>query len=207
LVPGQLTGNDLCETIIRDDRLFFCIGNTLGEGVQAAVTMAMVGAQFRSLTAFESAPDRIVSAINETQAESQRKMTLFVGVLDLPTGRLAYCNAAHHVPLVMDTEVSLLPGDPDQPVGAQSGLVFTSQEMTLASGSMLFLYTDGLTKAQNASQKVLGEKAVRGAALQALKLNPAPKVFFDQMLAGVDAFTGGTKQRDDITMMVVCRPQ
>ena len=207
LVPGQLTGNDLCETIIRDDRLFFCIGNTLGEGVQAAVTMAMVGAQFRSLTAFESAPDRIVSAINETQAESQRKMTLFVGVLDLTTGRLAYCNAAHHVPLVMDTEVSLLPGDPDQPVGAQPGLVFTPQEMTLASGSMLFLYTDGLTKVQNASQKVLGEKAVRGAALQALKLNPSPKAFFDQMLAGVDAFTGGTKQRDDITMMVVCRPQ
>ena len=199
LVPGQLTGNDLCETIIRDDRLFFCIGNTLGEGVQAAVTMAMVGAQFRSLTAFESAPDRIVSAINETQAESQRKMTLFVGVLDLTTGRLAYCNAAHHVPLVMDTEVSLLPGDPDRPVGAQPGLVFTPQEMTLASGSMLFLYTDG--------QKVLGEKAVRGAALQALKLNPSPKAFFDQMLAGVDAFTGGTKQRDDITMMVVCRPQ
>ena len=207
LIPGQVTGNDLCETIIRDDRLFFCIGNALGEGVQAAVTMAMVGAQFRSLTAFESAPDRIVSAINETQAESQRKMALFVGVLDLPTGRFAYCNAAHNTPLLMDTEISLLPGTPDQPVGSQSGLVFTSQEMMLANGSMLFLYTDGLTKVQNDSQKVLGEKAVRGAALQALKLNSAPKAFIDQMLAGVEAFAGDTKQRDDFTLLVVGRPQ
>lgn len=204
--PGAMAGNDLCETIVRGDRLFFCVGNALGEGVQAAVTMAMAGAQFRSLTAFESAPERIVGAVNEVLADVQRRMTLLVGILDMTTGHLTYCNAGHNIPLLMDTEVNLLPGESCQPVGESSDNVYKSQEMTLDKGSMLFLYTDGLKNVENASQKMLGEKAVRGAALQALKLNPEPKSFIGQMLEAVIGFTGGTPQRDDITMLVLSRP-
>ena len=133
-------------------------------------------------------------------------MTLFVGMLDMTTGHLTYCNAGHNIPLLMDTEVNLLSGDPCQPAGEVSDNVYKSQEMTLDKGSMLFLYTDGLKNVENASQKMLGEKAVRGAALQALKLNPEPKAFIGQMLEAVNGFTGGTPQRDDITMLVLSRP-
>jgi sigma-B regulation protein RsbU (phosphoserine phosphatase) len=203
--PGLMPGNDLCETIVRDNQLFFCVGNALGEGVQAAVTMAMVGAQFRSLTAFESAPERIVEAVNEVLADVQRRMTLFVGVLDLATGRLVYCNAGHNVPLLMNTEVNLLPVNPCQPVGEQADCVYSSQEVALDKGSMLFLYTDGMKTAENANQKMFGEKAVRGAALQALKLNPEPKAFIGQMLDAVKGFTSGTPQKNDITLLVIGR--
>ena len=203
--PGLMPGNDLCETIVRGDQLFFCVGNALDEGVQAAVTMAMVGAQFRSLSAFESAPERIVGAVNEVLADGQRRMTLFVGVLDVATGRLAYCNAGHNVPLLMNKEVNLLSGDSCQPVGEQAGSVYSSQEVALDKGSMLFLYTDGMKTAENANQKMFGEKAIRGAALQALKLNPEPKAFIGQMLDAVKGFTSGTPQKDDITLLVIGR--
>ena len=71
----------------------------------------------------------------------------------------------------------------------------------------MFLYTDGVTEAENASHKKLGEKHLRGMALQAIKLDARPEPFFKNIQKAVTDFTGGIPQADDLTLMVISRRQ
>ena len=94
LMPAKDVGGDLFDFYIRDEKLFFCIGDVSGKGVPASLVMAVTRAIFRTVSARESMPDRIMTTMNKTMAdmnESNMFVTLFVGVLDLPTGRMRYC--------------------------------------------------------------------------------------------------------------------
>ena len=114
LTPAKAVGGDLFDFFIRDEKLFFCIGDVSGKGVPAALVMAVTRAQFRTVSAHESMPERIVTRLNDTMSEgndSNMFVTLFVGVLDLPTGRLRYCNAGHDSPLLIGSGIGMLPCD------------------------------------------------------------------------------------------------
>ena len=204
MMPGQMTGSDLCETQKHGDSLFFCIGNAVGEGVQNAVTMAMVGAQFRSLAALGMSPEKMMAAINTVMSQYEdRQLKLFVGELNLQTGQLVYCNAGLNMPLLMDKEVSQLPCETAKMVGVQADTLYSVQEMNLTRGKLLFFFTDGMTSAENATGKPFGEKALRGAALQAFKLDPTLIGFAGQMKKAVRSYTAGAQQKNDMTMLVV----
>ena len=204
MMPGQMTGSDLCETQKQGDSLFFCIGNAVGEGVQNAVTMAMVGAQFRSLAALGMSPEKMMAAINTVMSQYEnRQLKLFVGELNLQTGQLVYCNAGLNMPLLMDKEVSQLPCETGKMVGVQADTLYSVQEMNLTRGKLLFFFTDGMTSAENAVGKPFGEKALRGAALQAFKLDPTLIGFAGQMKKAVRSYTAGAQQKNDMTMLVV----
>ena len=204
MMPGQMTGSDLCETQKQGDSLFFCIGNAVGEGVQNAVTMAMVGAQFRSLAALGMSPEKMMAAINTVMSQYEdRQLKLFVGELNLQTGQLVYCNAGLNMPLLMDKEVSQLPCETGKMVGVQADTLYSAQEMNLTRGKLLFFFTDGMTSAENAVGKPFGVKALRGAALQAFKLDPTLIGFAGQMKKAVRSYTAGAQQKNDMTMLVV----
>jgi serine phosphatase RsbU (regulator of sigma subunit) len=204
MMPGQMTGSDLCETQKHGDSLFFCIGNAVGEGVQNAVTMAMVGAQFRSLAALGMSPEKMMAAINTVMSQYEdRQLKLFVGELNLQTGQLVYCNAGLNMPLLMDKEVSQVPCETGKMVGVQADTLYSAQEMNLTRGKLLFFFTDGMTSAENAVGKPFGEKALRGAALQAFKLDPTLIGFAGQMKKAVRSYTAGAQQKNDMTMLVV----
>ena len=204
--PGTMAGGSLCETIHKDDTLLFCIGSATGKGVEAATAAAMTWAQFRTAAAFESAPERIVTAISEAIANGKNMpVRLFVGALDQTTGTLQYCNAGHNTPLLADEELTLLPTDDNEPAGTTSGYAYTSQQTTLTKGKLLFLYTDGVTQATGADGKALGDKRVRGMALQAYKVDARPEPFFQNMQKAITDYTAGTPQADDLTLMVITR--
>jgi sigma-B regulation protein RsbU (phosphoserine phosphatase) len=130
---------------------------------------------------------------------------LFVGALDQTTGTLQYCNAGHNTPLLADEELTLLPTDDNEPAGTTSGYAYTSQQTTLTKGKLLFLYTDGVTQATGADGKALGDKRVRGMALQAYKVDARPEPFFQNMQKAITDYTAGTPQADDLTLMVITR--
>ena len=114
LMPAKEVGGDLYDFYIRDEKLFFCIGDVSGKGVPASLVMAVTQTLFRTISRRESQPDRIMTTINESIAEDNESnmfVTLFIGVLDLPTGRLRYCNAGHNAPVLIGTEHGLLPCD------------------------------------------------------------------------------------------------
>ena len=198
LTPAKAVGGDLYDFFIRNEKLFFCIGDVSGKGVPASLVMAVTRTLFRNISAHTDQPSHIVKTMNENICEGNDNcmfVTLFVGVLDLQTGRLCYCNAGHDAPY-LGTE--LLPCDSNLPIGVMTELNFTDQETTIVPGKTLFLYTDGLTEAENGSRSLFGmqriEEVIKG-------FKGSPKELIETMADAVHQFVGDTEQSDDLTML------
>ena len=204
LTPAKEVGGDLFDFYIRDEKLFFCIGDVSGKGVPASLVMAVTRSLFRTVSAHESQPGRIMSTINESITEdndSEMFITLFIGVLDLPTGRLRYCNAGHNAPLLIGTaNTGTLPCNPNLPVGIEPNWRFSAQEAVIDSQTTIFLYTDGLTEAENLYHKQFQEERV----VETIRLSEhKPQQLIQSMIEAVHQFTGHAEQNDDQTMLAI----
>ena len=207
LTPAKEVGGDLFDFYIRDEKLFFCIGDVSGKGVPASLFMAVTRSTFRTVSAHESMPDRIVTTMNKTIVEMNKAnmfVTLFVGVLDLPTGRLYYCNAGHDAPLLVGVGVGDLPCDSNIPVGFMPTWKYSLQEARIFTGTTILLFTDGLTEAMNANYEQFQLQRVNDVAFQALTAHQQePRQLIDRMSSAVREFVGDAEQSDDRTMMAI----
>ena len=202
LVPARAVGGDIFDYFIRDEKLFFCIGDVSGKGVPSAMVMAVVHSLFRMACSHENNPARVMQTINETSCEGNESnmfVTMFVGVLDLPTGRLRYCNAGHDRPVIVGAEA--LPAKANLPVGVFADFVFEMQETVLTDGSTLFLYTDGLTEAKNRERQMFGVERVMDVLNGCADLKPAQ--LLEKMEREVHAFVEDAEQSDDLTMLAI----
>jgi len=207
LTPAKEVGGDLFDFYFRDEKLFFCIGDVSGKGVPASLFMAVTRSTFRTVSAHESMPDRIVTTMNKTIADMNKNhmfVTLFVGVLDLPTGRLHYCNAGHDAPLLIGAGVGELPCDPNIPVGFRPKWKYSLQEAQIFTGTTIFLFTDGLTEAMDAKKALFQIDRVNEVAVRALaNQKQEPRQLISQMTEAVHQFVGDAEQSDDLTMMAI----
>jgi sigma-B regulation protein RsbU (phosphoserine phosphatase) len=204
--PAKEVGGDLFDFFLRDEKLFFCIGDVSGKGAPAAMLMAVTHSLFRAASSHESDPSAIVRTINETicqDNDASMFVTLFVGVLDLPSGRLRYCNAGHDSPLLYRETLSTLECLPNLPVGIISDMRYVTQECILTSGSTLFLYTDGLTEAMNAGYEQFGKDRVTPLVESCCEQGMIPRQILDTVLEGVRAFVQDADQSDDLTMLAL----
>ena len=211
IVPAKEVGGDLYDFYIRDEKLFFCIGDVSGKGVPAALVMTVTQSLFRAISSREYGPAKIVSAMNDSMAEKNENsmfVTFFCGVLDLVTGQLRYCNAGHNPALrvsgsesmvVTGSTVSRLPMESNIPLGLDTGFSFKEQEIFLDYEDTLFLYTDGVTEAENAAFELFGEE--RLVATLGTKRNAQGQL--DATRAAVNSFVGDAPQNDDITVLVI----
>jgi sigma-B regulation protein RsbU (phosphoserine phosphatase) len=205
LTPAKTVGGDLYDYFIKDHQLFFCIGDVSGKGVPAAMVMTVTSTLFRSLAAKENQPAVIMDNLNNSLAtnnDSLMFVTLFFGILD-QSGHLTYCNAGHDAPIVLgpDGEEEYLPVDSNVAAGVTPDYKFTQQEAQLKPGSTLFLYTDGLTEAENANHELFGMDRTFEAAKAAG--GSAPAEFVQKVTTSVHAFVNGADQSDDLTMMAI----
>ena len=200
LTPAKEVGGDLFDFYFRDEKLFFCIGDVSGKGVPASLFMAVTRSTFRTVSAHESMPDRIVTIMNK----NHMFVTLLVGVLDLPTGRLHYCNAGHDAPLLIGAGVGELPCDPNIPVGFMPTWKYSLQEARIFTGTTILLFTDGLTEAMNADYEQFQMERVNEVANRALSnQQQSPRQLIAQMTDAVHEFVGDAEQSDDLTMMAI----
>ncbi|MBO4463443.1 MAG: SpoIIE family protein phosphatase [Prevotella sp.] len=203
LVSAKEVGGDLFDFFIRDEKLFFCIGDVSGKGVPAALVMAVTRAQFRAIAAHEVLPNHIISELNDTMAESNDSnmfVTLFVGVLDLLTGHMRYSNAGHNSPILIGSGVGSLPCDSNIPVGIMSGWKYTAQETSIDPHTTIFLFTDGLTEAEDTRHRLFKEKRIFEVIG---KTRNQPKLLIDAMTAAVRDYAGDAQQSDDLTMLAI----
>lgn len=205
--PAKAVGGDLFDFYIRDEKLFFCIGDVSGKGIPASLVMAVARSLFRTLSMHEPHPNRIISQMNDRMAEDNELnmfVTLFIGVLDLPTGRLRYCNAGHNAPLLLNEaenvkEKTFLPCDSNLPIGIMGGWKFTLQETNITPGTTIFLYTDGLTEAENIEHELFGEERM----IDAVPFTSNSQDITERVVEAVQDFTGEAEQSDDLTMLTV----
>ncbi|MBR1504379.1 MAG: SpoIIE family protein phosphatase [Prevotella sp.] len=207
LVPAKEVGGDLFDFYFHNEKLFFCIGDVSGKGVPASLVMAVTRSIFRTVSARETEPHRIMTTMNQAMAEMNQTnmfVTLFVGVLDLPTGHLLYSNAGHDAPLLIAEGVETLPCDSNIPVGVLPSWSYTRQEAQISTGTTIFLFTDGLTEAMNADKEQFRQERVDAVAAQALEQHSyEPRQLIAQMTQAVHQFVGDAEQSDDLTMMAI----
>ena len=210
LVPAREVGGDIYEYFIRNEKFYFCIGDVSGKGIPAALVMVVVRNMFRMSSQHESNPSRIMQTMNEASVEGNDDnmfVTFFIGVLDLPTGRLRYCNAGHNAPRITTKNHHCTPLDvePNLPLGVMEDFHYVAQETTVADGTMLFLYTDGVTEAMNPEQEQFGEQRMDDVIEHLLADNEkaAPQHLVDQMTQAVNDFSSTNDASDDLTMLVL----
>ena len=207
LTPAKGVGGDLFDFFIRDEKLFFCIGDVSGKGIPAALVMAVTRSLFRNIASYATRPNEIVSALNSALSDGNETImfvTIFVGVLDLATGRLHYCNGGHESPLLVGRDVGTLPCDANLAAGVVNGFTFSMQEADIDSGTTIFLYTDGLNEAENAQHAQFGEQRIFDVANQMLDRGTHdPLSLIREMNEAVHHFVGGAEQSDDLTMLAI----
>ena len=202
IVPAKEVGGDLYDFFIRDDKLFFCIGDVSGKGIPASLVMAVTRTSFRTLSAKEDRPGLIVSAINDSLSsmnENNMFVTFFCGVQDLTTGYLRYCNAGHNPPFTLTDSIRKLPVEPNLPLGVIRGWDYVEQEMPFRHDDAIFLYTDGLTEAENIMHEQFGEERV----VEALHGRKPSQAHLENIKGLVSRFVGDAPQSDDLTMLFI----
>lgn len=203
LMSAKEVGGDLYDFYVRDYKAFFCIGDVSGKGVSASLLMAVTRSLFRSFSSRIDDPGEIISQVNNAMSEMNENsmfVTLFVGVLDLHTGNLTYSNAGHCAPVLLGGEPTFLTVDANIPVGVMSEWQFSSQQTTINPGQTVFLYTDGLTEAENANLEQFGEERMLKVLGQS---DTAPRPLVENILQTVKTFVGTTDQSDDLTMLAI----
>lgn len=208
ICPAKSVGGDLYDYFIRDNKFYFCIGDVSGKGVPASLFMAVVHTLFRNLSMHDDTPAGIVSSMNEslcTGNEHNMFCTMFLGVLDLASGKLSYCNAGHCAPILKrGNDAEGLNVSINIALGVISDFPYQEQEVMLGKGDGIFLFTDGVSEAENASKELYSEKRVLGKLKYAFKkTRQTAKGLVDAMVSSIDEHVGTAEQSDDITMLMI----
>ena len=207
VVTAKKVGGDLFDFFIRDDKLYFSIGDVAGKGVPAALVMAVTRSMFRSASLSNTSPKLIVESINRSVCQSNDSfmfVTLFMGVLDLKTGHLLYTNAGHEPPvLVGGAHTRFLNVNNNIPLGLRSDWEYTEQKSLIDKGTTLFLYTDGYTEAETTEHEQFGRQRMCSEALRLSAEHLDSREFVRQIRQAERTFVHGIPQSDDISLLAI----
>jgi sigma-B regulation protein RsbU (phosphoserine phosphatase) len=207
LHPAQEVGGDFYDMFMIDlDHFCFCVGDVSGKGVPAALFMAVTKTLIKSRAANDLSPASILSHVNSETAEgndSAMFVTVFMGILHLPSGELVYSNAGHNPPYVVRGDGSLLRLEQRHGpvVGAMEGLAYGEDRVTLERGDLVYLYTDGVTEAMDIDGALYGEPRLVEILEQAEHATAKDSVLHS--VGDVWRFQGDASQADDITVMAL----
>jgi len=204
-------GGDFYDIYFLDKKhIFFVIADVCGKGLPAALFMVRAIEALRAQTGSESfSPDytaRLIARLNQQLCaynSASQFLTAFCGILDLNTLKVYYVNAGHNPPLVaIGNQAFHYLTEPINPfVGMVEGLSYRAGEIQLSPGSVLLLYTDGVTEAEDKDVNMLGEDRL----LERLKALPdcTAKQLVDTVFSVVRDFAADAKQSDDITVLAI----
>ncbi len=211
MIPAREVGGDLYGYVLIGDKLYFAIGDVSGKGVPASLFMAQATRLFRTLATQGMMPAEICNRMNEAlSGEDNRSgmfVTFFLGLVDLKTGHLSFCNCghnppvicgntSHHSPLASNSFLDMLP---NVPIGIFPEHEYEGEEIEDIRNCTFFLYTDGLNEAENRQQERFGDKHLLDILCN-LHFDSARQVV-DALKAEVEKHRNGAEPNDDLTMM------
>lgn len=203
--PAKEVGGDLYDYFIRDEQLYFCIGDVSGKGVPASLFMAVACNLFRVLSWQGNSPEEVARQINNEMSRHNEQLmfvTMFIGCLDLKTGCLNYCNCGHNPPVLFTPEPRFMSCLPNTPIGIMPGYEFEGQTMENMRDVRIFLYTDGLNEAEDQNHEEFGNERMMNALAS---LSPSEKAqgVVEKMHAAVASHVGIAEASDDLTMLCI----
>ena len=200
MTPAKEVGGDLYAYALLDDQLYFCVGDVSGKGVPAALFMAEVTRMFRTLVDGHLSPNTIAQRLNHALAEDNEQgmfVTMFIGLINLKTAHMEFCNAGHNPPL-LDGEYMQM--ESNAPIGLWPELDYEGEEISDMHGKTLFIYTDGINEAENSNKEQFGDERLQ--ALLKKDLGDARQTS-ETIHKAVEDFVGNAEPSDDLTKMCI----
>ncbi|MCG6189047.1 SpoIIE family protein phosphatase [Maribellus maritimus] len=207
LESAKEVGGDLYDFFLLDEEhLCFAIGDVSGKGIPASLFMAVTRTLLRSVADNKKSTAEIVGSINKTLSfnnESNMFVTFFLGILEITTGRLRFCNAGHNPPILIKnkTEANFFNITKGIPVGLFEDFNYSEEVVQIEAGDQLFLYTDGLTEAEDKNNKLFEDNHLLDIIRQYAE--SVPKEIIEKVTKEVSLHVNGHIQSDDLTMMSI----
>ena len=203
--PAKQVGGDFYNFfLIDEDHLVMVVGDVSGKGIPAALFMMVVNIMITDRTWMGGTPAEILSYVNQTICERNKAdmfVTIWLGILELSTGKLTAVNAGHEYPAVRhgNGQFEIFKDKHGFVVGGMEGIRYKDYEMTLEPGSKLFIYTDGVPEAETADKEMFGTDRM----IQALNQDAGatPQQILANVRKSVDEFVKDAEQFDDLTML------
>ena len=204
MTPAKEVGGDLYGYLLIGDDLYFCVGDVSGKGVPASLFMAQATRLFRTLAAQKMMPAEIATRMNDALTENNERgmfVTMFLGLVNLESGRLDFCNAGHNPPVIYDQVKlgSFIEMESNAPIGLWPDLEYVGESIENIKGKPLFVYTDGLNEAENPNQEHFGDERMLEFLHHAHFKNAEELV--ETLKAEVERFRDGADPNDDMTML------
>ena len=204
MTPAQEVGGDLYGYVLIGDKLYFAVGDVSGKGVPASLFMAQATRLFRTMAAQGMMPAEICTRMNDALIEDNQQgmfVTFFLGLIDLQTGHLLFCNAGHNPPIIGGggNNGDFLEMKSNAPIGLFANMEYEGEEIASVKGRALFVYTDGLNEAEDTEQKQFGDDRLLDI-LRKTHIESARQVI-DMLATQVEQHRNGAEPNDDLTMM------
>jgi sigma-B regulation protein RsbU (phosphoserine phosphatase) len=205
--PAKEVGGDFYDFfLVDDDHLALVIADVSDKGVPAALFMMSSKIIINYRTKIGGTPSEILAAANTQlfrDTKSRMFVTVWLGILELSTGRLICANGGHERPIIrgQDGVFRVYKDRHGLMVGAMKASKYQDYELQLAPGDAVFLYTDGVPEANDAGGAFYGMDRLE-ATLNRMP-GATPREILDGVKADVAAFTDGAEQFDDLTMLCI----
>jgi len=201
-------GGDLYDFRIKDDSLYFAVGDVSGKGIAASIFMAITKAAFHYFSGVNLTLDQIMRRLNKFTCEGNDKgmfVTFFMGKLNLNDGTFEFCNAGHNPPVIIDNSLKAeyMKVLPNIALGVFPDFEYKMQSCTLSKGERLVLYTDGVTEAEREDQSQYGEPKLLEWAEESCRQSYSASEACNSLYESICEFTRGNNQNDDITIMTI----
>ena len=212
MTPAREVGGDFYDFyLLNDNRLAVTIADVSDKGVPAALFMAASKTIIKNFTVTMQPPDDLASVLRCANDQlccgndNAMFVTVFLGLLDLKTGKFIYASAGHNPPLFCRAtgEASYLYFEPGTPLGMIENMQYNQYEISLTSNDILFLYTDGVTEAMNEEDELYGMERLSETLQRAGGAHISMQKILAAIRADVDVHANGVEQYDDITMLGV----
>jgi len=207
--PAKEVGGDFYDFFMIDEkRLGVVIADVSGKGVPAALFMVIAKTLIKNQAGYSVTPSDALNIVNEQLLESNEAglfVTVFIGVLEIDTGRFSYSNAGHNAPLIYrkGRRYEWLKADVGFVLAGWEGFQFKTEELILEPGDRLFFYTDGVTEALNPAEELFGDDRLYETLNRQTISDMGLQELVGYVRNEMEAFTAGAEQADDITMMVL----
>ena len=203
--PAREVGGDFYDFfLVDDDHLCMMIADVSGKGIPAALFMMASRIILASNAKLSKSPAEILASTNETICQNNREemfVTVWLGILEISTGKLTAANAGHEYPVLMQAgeRFELVKDKHGFVIGGMDGMKYKEYELQLTPGSKLFLYTDGVPEATNAQNELFGTERMLAALNE--NTGSSPEEMLKNVRRSVDGFVRDAEQFDDLTML------